>query len=512
MSSLMTLPDELQPVAKALNQSNIKEQPKTMDELKRLLRVKGQQWIDEHTEVKGDGKPKQPLVPPDVVVKILNESVVFKMIGTNKDTSDLYYYDLDEGIYKNEKVEFNSFCRAIDNRLSTRVWREAYDHLKTLSLLVEPFNDRYVIPVNNGIFNLEKKTFEPFSSDYMVNSKVQTNYNPDAKGILRDKNGNVIFDIEKWMLEIANGDKEICILLWQLINEAINPNYTRKKMAFLVGNGLNGKGTYQQLLINLIGANNISALKPSDYRSSDRFRTAALVGKVCNIGDDIPDKYLDEISDLMSVVTGDEIMIERKHEPSQFVKLQLLNIFSGNRMPKTSNKSYGLDRRMLIVPFNANFKGQKERPEIKEDYLRRPEILEYVLYKVLNMDFKQFIEPKVVQEQLEVYKDANDVVYSYYINCYLENDYQKLERVPIKGIMLSIDDFKRLEGHKGEVPQDVGKQIFDNLVDDYPNEFNYKRGRLRDMDKDILPDELKPIPQDMNKIQWIIFKKEEGKR
>ncbi|RAN53532.1 phage/plasmid primase, P4 family [Dolosigranulum pigrum] len=509
MSNLMTLPDDLQPAAKALNQSNIKEQPKTMDELKHLLQAKGQQWIDEHKEIKSDGKVKHPLVPPSVVVNILDESLIFKMIGSKKDTSDLYFYDLDEGIYKSGKVEFNAFCRAIDNRLSTRVWREAYDHLKTLSLLVEPFNDRYVIPVNNGIFNLKKKTFEPFSPKYHITSKVQTNYNPDTKGVLKDKNGNVIFDIDQWMLEIANNDHEIYELLWQLINEAINPNYTRKKMAFLVGNGLNGKGTYQQLLINLIGANNISALKPLDYRSSDRFRTSTLVGKVCNIGDDIPDKYLDEISDLMSVVTGDEIMIERKHESSQFVKLQLLNIFSGNRMPKTSNKSYGLDRRMLIVPFNANFKGQKERPEIKEDYLKRPEILEYVLYKVLNMDFKKFIEPKAVKEQLEVYKDANDVVHSYYINCYIENDYQKLERVPIKGIMLSIDDFKRLEGHKGEVPQDVGKQIFDNLVDDYPNEFNYKRGRLRDMDKDILPDELKPIPQDMNKTQWIIFKKEE---
>lgn len=509
MSNLMTLPEDLQQAGKQLNKPSKAKQPETMDELKRLLRAKGQQWIDENTKIKGDDEVKVPLVPPSIVVKILNESMIFKMIGSKKDTSDLYFYDLDEGIYKNGKVEFNSFCRAIDSRLSTRVWREAYDHLKTLSPLVAPLSDRYIIPVSNGIFNLKKKTFEPFSPKYIITSKVQTSYNPDAKGILRNKNENVIFDIEKWMLEIANGDKEICKLLWQLINEAINPNYTRKKMAFLVGDGLNGKGTYQQLLINLIGSDNISALKPLDYRSSDRFRTSTLVGKVCNIGDDIPDKYLDEISDLMSVVTGDEIMTERKHEPSQFVKLQLLNIFSGNRMPKTSNKSYGLDRRMLIIPFNANFKGQKEQPEIKEDYLKRPEILEYVLYKVLNMDFEQFIEPEAVKEQLEVYKEANDVVHAYYTNCYLENNYQQLERVPVKGILLSIEDFKRLEGHKGEVPQDVGKQIFDNLANDYPRTFKYKRGRLRDTDKEALPKILQPIPQDMDKIQWIIFKKKE---
>lgn len=509
MSNLMTLPEDLQQAGEQLNKPSKAKQPETMEELKRLLRAKGQKWIDEHTEIKSDGKAKQPLVPPSVVVKILNESVVFKMIGSKKDTSALYIYNLDEGIYKSSKVDFNGLCLSVDDRLRTHSWKEVYEHLKTKVPLVEPLSDRYIIPVSNGIFNLKKKTFEPFSPKYIITSKVQTNYNPDAKGILRNKNGNVIFDIEKWMLEIANGDKEICKLLWQLINEAVNPNYTRKKMAFLVGDGLNGKGTYQQLLINLIGRKNMSALKPKHYRGADRFSTSELLGKVCNIADDIPDAYLDEISDLMSVVTGDEIMVENKHGSSQFVKLQLMNIFSGNRMPKMSNKSFGLDRRMLIIPFNKNFKGQKERPEIKEDYLKRPEILEYVLYKVLNMDFKQFIEPEAVKEQLEVYKEANDVVHAYYTNCYLENNYQQLERVPVKGILLSIEDFKRLEGHKGEVPQDVGKQIFNNLVDDYPRTFKYKRGRLRDVDKQALPKMLQPISQDMDKTQWIIFKKKE---
>lgn len=498
----MTLPEDLQQAGEQLNKPSKPKQPETMDELYKHLKHLGSY---ERAVQPGDNEP----LKWQRVAYVLNKEVPFRLIGKSRDDAMFCYYDLDTGIYSNSIKTMHKMVKQIEETLTEKKRKEALEHIKLEAPVVRPENNADLIAVDNGVFNLKKKTFEPFSPKYIITSKVQTSYNPDAKGILRNKNGNVIFDIEKWMLEIANGDKEICKLLWQLINEAINPNYTRKKMAFLVGDGLNGKGTYQQLLINLIGSDNISALKPSDYRSSDRFRTSTLVGKVCNIGDDIPDKYLDEISDLMSVVTGDEIMTERKHEPSQFVKLQLLNIFSGNRMPKTSNKSYGLDRRMLIIPFNANFKGQKERPEIKEDYLKRPEILEYVLYKVLNMDFKQFIEPEAVKEQLEVYKEANDVVHAYYTNCYLENDYQKLERVPVKGILLSIEDFKRLEGHKGEVPQDVGKQIFNNLANDYPRTFKYKRGRLRDTDKEALPKILQPIPQDMDKIQWIIFKKKE---
>ena len=46
-------------------------------------------------------------------------------------------------------------------------------------------------------------------------------------------------------------------------------------------------------------------------------------------------------------------------------------------------------------------------------------------------------------------------------------------------------------------------------MDDYPRTFKYKRGRLRDADKHALPKGLQPIPQDMDKTQWIIFKKKE---
>lgn len=81
-------------------------------------------------------------------------------------------------------------------------------------------------------------------------------------------------------------------------------------MAILYGEGNNGKGTFQGLLINLIGLSNVSALKPDQFM--EKFKLSSLIGKVCNIGDDISSKYLDEVSDLMSIVTGDTITIEEK--------------------------------------------------------------------------------------------------------------------------------------------------------------------------------------------------------
>ena len=94
------------------------------------------------------------------------------------------------------------------------------------------------------------------------------------------------------------------------MNEATNPNHTREKMAILYGEGNNGKGTFQTMLINLIGIENISTLTPHEF--SGEFKLEMLQGKVCNIGDDISNKYLDDMSNLMSIVTGDPVAVNKK--------------------------------------------------------------------------------------------------------------------------------------------------------------------------------------------------------
>lgn len=63
----------------------------------------------------------------------------------------------------------------------------------------------------------------------------------------------------------------------------------------------------------------------------------------------------------------------------------------------------------MIVPFNADFNGQIEKPWIKNEFLADKDVLEYVLYKAVNQEpFTHFIEPKVVKELLEEYQEDND--------------------------------------------------------------------------------------------------------
>ena len=80
-----------------------------------------------------------------------------------------------------------------------------------------------------------------------------------------------------------------------------------------------------------------------------------------------------------------------------------------NELPKIRDRSDSIYRRQLFIPFRKWF-GDCERKYIKEDYLQRKDVLEYVLSRVLNMDYYELSCPEACKEMLSEYKVYNDPV------------------------------------------------------------------------------------------------------
>ena len=283
---------------------------------------------------------KIPLPPIHTVAKELSEIATFTFItkSNTADNSLLYLYNLDEGIYTASTDEFNVLCKTFDNRIKPNDWKQIKMMVRTMTKIRKPLESANLVPVQKGILDLKNKQLRPFDPKYIITSKIATAYNP-PKFIPKDREGNTFDD---WLSSIACGDSELITLFWQIILEAINPNYTRNKFAILYGDGNNGKGTFQRLLINLIGESNVSALKPAQF--SDKFNLETLVGKVCNIGDEAPNDYLKNPSDLMSITSGDTVLVNPKGRPAFEATFKLFNIFSG-----TISLMVGIKPRVGIV-------------------------------------------------------------------------------------------------------------------------------------------------------------------
>ena len=78
-------------------------------------------------------------------------------------------------------------------------------------------------------------------------------------------------------------------------------------------------------------------------------------------------------------------------------------------MPRVKDKSDSFYRRQLFIQFTKCFTGS-ERKYIKDDYLHRQEVLEYVLCRVLNMNYYTLSEPATCKIALNEYKAYNDPV------------------------------------------------------------------------------------------------------
>ena len=448
----------------------------------RLFKI-GEQWRIENTKVDKDGNEKIPIMNFTTVSSTLKQNIPMKLTGETEDTSIIYSYNFSEGIYTGQEAYINRAIAKLEYRFDPRKYTQVHKFLKTQLPYMKKLENKNLIAVNNGVFNKVTKKLEPFNPNYFITSKLATNYNTSAINNYLNIKDNY-FDVDKWFLSIANGDEELVKVLWEIVNEATNPNHTREKMAILYGEGNNGKGTFQTMLINLIGIENISTLTPHEF--SGEFKLEMLQGKVCNIGDDISNKYLDDMSNLMSIVTGDPVAVNRKGKSVITARFKLFNLFSANKLPKVRNKSQGTYRRLLIVPFNADFNGQVQDRRIKDEYLKNSTILEYILYTALHLDFEKFSNPRATERMLEEYKEDNDYIYSFVKDWYIHRNLPSVERVPLPLVKSEFYNYLSSNYFDYKITGSFGKDIVTHLNMYYKEDgYKYKieRAKIRTDDR-----------------------------
>ena len=183
-----------------------------------------------------------------------------------------------------------------------------------------------------------------------------------------------------------------------------------------------------------------------------------LLGKTLNIADENPvDIYLDSVQDFKAVITGDDILINRKFEKPIAVQIKAINIQMLNGLPRTKDKSDSFYRRLIIVPFVYSFTNNGERAYIKQDYIYRPEVLEYVLKRALEMaPFTEFITPKTSIKALAQYKEDNNSAVEFWNE--FENQFAWLTLPPSFLYALYLAWFQ--EEHGGEQKSCFSKKTF----------------------------------------------------
>ena len=318
----------------------------------------------------------------------------------------------DTGIYATSEDTFRKLARQFNYSMTGKEFAEFMQVLHDNSSRKMLCTDPDLIAVNNGIFNYRTKTLQPFDPDLVFLSKSRVDYRPNpVNPVIHNPDDNTDWDVETWMQELSD-DPEIVTLLWQILGAIIRPNVHWNKSAwFYSETGNNGKGTLCALMRNICGPATYASIPLANFSKEfmlePLIRASAIIVDENDVGG-----FIDQAANLKAVITNDVIQMNRKFKTPISFQFRGFMVQCLNELPRFRDKSDSFYRRQLFVPFTKCFTGI-ERKYIKSDYLKRTDVLEYVLHRILHSNYYALSEPVACRMALEEYKDFNDPIRQY---------------------------------------------------------------------------------------------------
>lgn len=287
------------------------------------------------------------------------------------------------------------------------------------------FNDTTYKKINllNGVLDIPSGHLLPHSPEYGFVGVVPYAYDPAATC--------PIFD--KFMGEITLGRKDLESVLLEFFGYAIaNDTTWLQKALFMIGpTASNGKSTLASVLSHLVGPEMQSNI---DIREFSREQNRALLeNKAFNISRDAGVDGLADSEAFKKIVTGEPITIKNVFERPYEIKPRAKIIVLCNEMPKSADKTNGLYRRILAVPFEAIFSDELgNRDPFMEDKLLTE--LPGIFNRVLSA-YRDLIKRRALtksdwcERALKEYKVESDSVGLWFDDCVsVEDDTRTIKR------------------------------------------------------------------------------------
>lgn len=340
----------------------------------------------------------------------VNHAINLSYVEDSAESDIAVYCDngVQEGLYTTDADHINKIIYSYHPGMPKNAVDEVMSRLKAWAPRKTRNSNRDLIPVNNGVYNYKTKQLLDFDPDMVFLTKSRTNYNPNAINVqITNPEDGTIWDVESWMNDLTD-DPEISNLLWEITGALLRPNVAWNKSAWLYSDkGENGKGTLCAMWRNLCGSA-ATSIPIADF-SKDFMLSSLTTAQAIIVDENDVGTFIDKAGALKAVITNDVVYINRKFKNPIHYQFHGFMVQCLNELPRFKDKSDSIYRRQLFIPMNKCFTG-KARTYIKADYINRPEVLEYVMKRVFDMDYYTLSEPDACKIILDEYKIYNDPV------------------------------------------------------------------------------------------------------
>lgn len=275
---------------------------------------------------------------------LLAEYIVnkYNIITIGEKEREIFIYQ--DGIYKpaENHIIFPEIQRILNYLVNKNAKMETLHKIADMTSyprqIFSSINERY-IPLRNGIYDIETDILLPHDPKYYFTYQFPIDYNPNCMPI----------KTELFLNQILNPIQKIIIEEW--MGYYFLRNYSFKKAIIFVGEGDTGKTTLLEVINNLLGVENISAISLNKM-SSDKFSAAHLFQKHGNIVDELSIKDITDTGSFKMATGGGSIMGEFKFGNQFSFKNFSKFTFACNKIPDVKdNDDIAYFNRWMVIRF-----------------------------------------------------------------------------------------------------------------------------------------------------------------
>ena len=241
--------------------------------------------------------------------------------------------------------------------------------------------------------------------------------------------------VDEFLNFVCCDRKDMRVVIEEILGHILLINRFPHKIFFLTGSGANGKSTFVEMITKFTGelSSHVDIANFDDGTS-----LVSLIGKLVNVADDVDAIYLEKSKNLKTMASGNTVGARAIYSQPITLKNTSTLIFTANEPPVFKDKSDGIGRRLVIIPFENKV---KERIYNLDELLSSDNAKSYILNLALK-GVKRIYDNKLEMSDSQTIQDATK---QYYIDndsvlAYL-TEYPAINNNPVSSVYEAYEEF-----------------------------------------------------------------------
>ncbi|WP_434036805.1 DNA primase family protein [Formosa sp. 4Alg 33] len=231
-----------------------------------------------------------------------------------------------------------------------------------------------------------------------------------------------------------------------------------EKVLLLYGAGANGKSVLFEIMMALLGSQNVTNFSLNRLTDDQGNSRAQLGGKLLNYSSEINGKL--ESSIFKQLVSGEPVEARFLYKDIQIMTDYARLMFNCNELPGKAENTNAYFRRLLILPFRVTIPPERQDKDLSKRIIKTE--LSGVFNWVLNgltrlLKNKDFTQSKIVEEEVLQYKKESDSVLMFLEEEGYSISFDKTS--PLKSVYIEYVDYCKMNHYTVFSNQNFSKRL-----------------------------------------------------